>query len=584
MKTNLKSCLVCLFLGVFVALPLSVQAQSPQPDTWSAFVESTDNSSVIDTFFLQTFQGETTGKNNWNYKIDGTAEIKDISNLTGYDDHGTTALNIKANTTVSFNEYNLGANTFDSAHIAIRWLEFFQDGESFNISFKQGGATQTNKAPNVASSNNPNTFGRYLITQNPVKIEIITPSTLSSKSYLLLDSVMAYGYNRQYTLFKGSGDWADNACWSHHPARKSNTALIQGHASLQSNRTTKAVQISGGSLKINDGSTLQTNELTLYDTENSHASLTVLGGLEVNEELIVEKTFPDKGKWYFFSLPFDVYAEDIENFSFKDDTETGSGNYFYLQTYDSEQRANGEKGWKVVSASLSADQPIIHKHQGYLIALDEAANTTTLRFHCPNEQIPNEFGKSVSVTLYATTGGNESDNGWVLCGNPLPTPLPLRNIIETEGLDGYIYLYQNGDYQAYPIDSDYAIAPYTAFFIKAADETVLEVTVPTEVVSSARLLACNSPLRASQEPAGNPTSNQTMGETDNVRIVQEPHQIRIEHLPETGIAQWLNVKGQVISTAVIPSGHSTLRYPTTPGFYLLHLRYGKHEQVVKHVR
>ena len=178
-------------------------------------------------------------------------------------------------------------------------------------------------------------------------------------------------------------------------------------------------------------------------------------------------------------------------------------------------------------------------------------------------------------------GGNEANNGWVLCGNPLPAPLPLRNIERTEGLDGYIYLYQNGTYQAYSLSSDYALPPYSAFFIKAAEETVLEVSAPTEVVSSARLLACETPLRASQEPENHPTSNQTILPTSEIRIIQEPHQIRIEQLPEAGTATWFNAQGQIIQTAFVPSGSSTLRYPSSSGFYLLHLQAGSWKHVQK---
>ena len=280
-------------------------------------------------------------------------------------------------------------------------------------------------------------------------------------------------------------------------------------------------------------------------------------------------------------MPFDLYADDIENFTFKDDTETDNGNYFYLQTYDGHKRANGQPGWKVVSASQTTDQPIIRKHQGYLIALDAGASTTTIRFHCPSERIPSEFGNSGSLSIDVAAGGNEANNGWVLCGNPLPAPLPLRNIERTEGLDGYIYLYQNGTYQAYSLSSDYALPPYSAFFIKAAEETVLEISAPTEVVSSARLLACETPLRASQEPENHPTSNQTILPTSEIRIIQEPHQIRIEQLPEAGTATWFNAQGQIIQTAFVPSGSSTLRYPSSSGFYLLHLQAGSWKHVQK---
>ena len=577
MKTNIKNFLAYLFASITFATPLSLQAQVSQPNAWSAFVQSTDNHSVMDTFRLQTFQENAT--DTWFYNFSGQTSIEDITELEGsLQAHGTKAFKLPTGSKVNFDSFNLKANVFDSAHIAIHRCEFFEKGEKCAIKFTRGGQIDT------VSSKNSSKFNGLVITKNPTQVSLIMPDTLSATSYLLIDSAMAYGYNRQYTLFTGSGAWADNDRWSHLPARRSNTALIQGNLSLQDERTTQAVQISEGTLQIASTGKLHTHELTLYDADNSHASLITLGQLEINNQLIVEKNFPNKGKWYFFSLPFDVYAKDIENFTFKDNTEKGSGDYFYLQTYDGEQRANGQKGWKVVSASQTPDQPIIHKHQGYLIALDAAASTTTLRFHCPSEQIPNEFGKSGRLSLSIATGGNEANNGWVLCGNPLPAPLPLRNIEGTNVLDGYIYLYQNGAYQAYAFDSDYALAPYAAFFVKAAEDAVLEVNAPTTIVSSARLLACETPLRASQEPTHHPTSSQTVVAPHDVRIFQERNHIRIEHLPAKGSATWFNAQGQIISTEAVSAGCSTLRYPSTQGFYLLHLQAGAWQQVIKGMR
>ena len=435
MKANVKCYLAYICTSVLLATPLAIQAQSTHLDSWSSLVQSkTSNPIVIDTFMLQTFQEQS--MDNWKYSVTGTASIEDITELdASLKEHGTKALKLQKGSAVRFNSFNLTANVFDSAHIAIHRCEFFAKDEKCAITFTREGQT------NTVSSKNSSEFKGLVITKNPTQVSISMPDTLSSTSYLLIDSAMAYGYNRQYKLFTGSGTWADNDRCSNLPARRSSTDLVQGHLSLQDKRTTQAVQISEGSLQIASTGTLHTNALTLYDADNSHASLTTFGQLEINNRLTVEKIFPDKGKWYFFSLPFDLYADDIENFTFKDDTETDNGNYFYLQTYDGLKRANGQPGWKVVSASQTTDQPIIHKHQGYLIALDAGASTTTMRFHCPSKRIPSEFGNSGSLSVDVAAGGNEANNGWVLCGNPLPAPLPLRNIEGTEGLDGYIYLY-----------------------------------------------------------------------------------------------------------------------------------------------
>ena len=572
MKSDRKRIGLYLFVGVCFFISLSLRAQSLQPTNWSTFVNSTANLSIRDTFYLQTFQEQS--MDNWEYSVTGTASIEDITKLdAALGTHGPKALKVSENTEVKFVHYEIAP--FDSTNIYARI--YTRD----NIKIKT--YRFANNLDSINKVVGTDTFKIINVKNNPPRIDFITP-TLPKGSYMYIDSVMAYGYNRQYSLFTGSGSWSDKERWSHLPARRSNTALLNGQTTLHDEVTTQAVQISGGSLHIAEEGGLQTQTLTLYDAANSHAALTASGTLEVKKELIIEKTLPAKGKWYFFSMPFDVYADQMEGLTFKDQTETGSGNYFYLQTYDGAKRANGESGWSVVSASQTADQPIIHKHQGYLIALDAAASTTTLRFHCPTEEIPETFGKEVSMDIYPHLGEEEADAGWILCGNPLPAPLPLRNIAEKDVLDGYIYLYQNSAYEAYSLDSEYAIAPYTAFFVKAGEETCLEITPPTAEVSTARLLACEAPLKAAQEPESSPTSNQTKPATNEVRILQEPNQIRIERLPEASIATWFNAQGQIIHTEALPSGNAILPYPSTSGFYLLHLQAGSWKQVIKGIR
>ena len=560
MKSDRKRTGLYLLAGVCFFISLSLRAQSLQPTNWSTFVNSTANLSIRDTFYLQTFQEQS--MDNWKYSVTGTASIEDITDLdAALGTHGPKALKVRENTEVKFVHYD--TIPFDSVHFHARI--YSRDTVRIRI-------YKNRESPNILNKVGVEETFRDLNITNPPGIDFVT-KTLPTDGYMYIDTVMAYGYNRQYSLFTGSGNWNAKERWSHLPARRSNTALVNGQATLHDEITTQAVQISEGSLHISEEGALQTQTLTLYDAANSHATLTASGTLEVKEKLIIEKTLPEKGKWYFFSLPFDVYAEQIEGFTFKDNTETGSGDYFYLQTYDGEKRANGQPGWRVVSASQTTDQPIIRKHQGYLIALDAAASTKTLRFHCESKEIPETFGKEVSMDIVPCSGEEAADAGWILCSNPLPAPLPLRNIAETDVLDGYIYLYQNGAYEAYPLNSEYAIAPYTAFFVKASEGTSLEITPPTAEVSTARLLSCESPLRASQEPESSPTSNQTKPATNEVRILQEPNQIRIEQLPEAGTAIWFNAQGQIIQTAFVPSGSSTLRYPSTSGFYHRLFRY-----------
>lgn len=52
---------------------VSVQAQVTNPETWSSFVESGANPSVVDTFRWQLFAKAE--QNNWNYTLGGGAII-----------------------------------------------------------------------------------------------------------------------------------------------------------------------------------------------------------------------------------------------------------------------------------------------------------------------------------------------------------------------------------------------------------------------------------------------------------------------------------------------------------------------------
>ena len=81
----------------------------------------------------------------------------------------------------------------------------------------------------------------------------------------------------------------------------------------------------------------------------------------------------------------------------------------------------------------------------------------------------------MSVPLEANTlqGGDEANNGWILCGNPYPSAVSLQEILPNPDLDGHVYFYNGQDYEAYPIDSDYAIPAGSTFFVKAVQDTEL---------------------------------------------------------------------------------------------------------------
>ena len=135
----------------------------------------------------------------------------------------------------------------------------------------------------------------------------------------------------------------DKPRWSNLPPLRRRCALISGTATINSSIECQTASLgNGGSLAITENGHFIVNNLFLHSTDNpptaTDFSPTVQGELSVKEYITLQYTFPEKGKWYFLSFPFDVYLKEIDNrFQLKDEQFTGNGDYFYMLTY------NGDK-------------------------------------------------------------------------------------------------------------------------------------------------------------------------------------------------------------------------------------------------
>lgn len=205
-----------------------------------------------------------------------------------------------------------------------------------------------------------------------------------------------------YSLFTGSSDWNNEDRWSHLPAYRHRNALINGTISVNTNISCKDIFIGDGSIRISPTGNLSANNLTIYSGDNALASSSTLrssGTINIAGKITVEKTFAQKGKWYFISFPFDVFASGIDpDFQLGDDKSDTNGNYFYVQTYNGEKRANSQSpsnNWEVIPQTIiNTSQPIFKKNKGYLIAIDASADRQNLRFSSKAGDIPTDFGKT----------------------------------------------------------------------------------------------------------------------------------------------------------------------------------------------
>lgn len=557
----------------FILLLASLLGHSPlMAQSWSDLVNNNEQNIIVrDTFLRQTFQKEET--DNWGYEVTKeTYEIVDPRNLLKKEgNYGKKAIKLPANSELKFEHFD--RTPFDSTCIHVHI--YAQVIKGVDTVFVRRYKTTENEL--VALLNAPTSAFKVTRIEQAPGFDVVTKKL---ENYFLMDTALAYGCNRLYTLFTGKGNWSDATHWSHKAARRNQKALISGALTVDQDAHCLSAEVDNGSLQIAKGKSLRCNTLTLHDKPGVSSSFINEGTLDLAQQLVVEKTFEQKGKWYFFSLPFDVY--DVEGFTLKDDTEKGTGNYFYLQTYDSEQRANSGKGWKVVKTTdIAEGQPLIRKHQGYLIALDNSASKTKLRFMATADKLNEEFGRSGTLTVQANSSGSDANKGWTLCGNPLPSPLHLSEIEGKEALDGYVYVYKAGKYRAYSLNSNFAIAPYSAFFVKANEDATLAAAPHAKEVGTGQLLSCDAVVLPS-DPQLLPTSNAQVSAAEAVQILPEKNAVRIEQLPEAGTAQWLRANGQIVQTVSVAAGSSVLPYPTgSAGIYLLRLSYGEKSRVVK---
>ena len=517
---HLSRCVVACTAFLFVQQ--FIQSQVSNPSTWESFVQSNANISIRDTFRMQTFEGLPT--DNWDYAITGEALIEDISGVKDIpNSHGNYGLRMPMNTQVAFEHFTL--TDHQDIKISIRKGGILLvEGEGMRArTYRKGETSYPSLVPTIGESG-INPFKTTDIKNNPPGLDLIvpTPAANTKNGYYYVDSVYAHGMIPTYSLFTGNSDWNHEDHWSHLPTYRHRNALINGNISINTNISCKDIFIGNGNIHILPTGNLSANNLTIYPNDGTLASSSTLrssGTINISGKITIERTFAQKGKWYFISFPFDVFASGIDpDFQLGDDKSDTNGNYFYVQTYNGEKRANSQSpsnNWEVIPQTIiNTSQPIFKKNKGYLIAIDASADRQNLRFSSKAKDIPIDFGKNGQASIPVSINNqsqNQNHNGWYLCGNPLPAPLSLSQIESNSALDGYIYIYDGSTYQPYVIGSDFAIPPFSAFFVKANKSTSLSVYNTSEPANY-KLLSTNAPIsfptsepQARQDP---PVSNQ----------------------------------------------------------------------------
>ncbi|MCD8137313.1 MAG: T9SS type A sorting domain-containing protein, partial [Parabacteroides gordonii] len=403
------------------------------------------------------------------------------------------------------------------------------------------------------------------------------PAPNSQGGFYLINSLSAYGQIPKYSLFSGNGNWNDTIRWSHLPPLRRRSALINGSVTVNSSVDCQTASLGNGSLSIAEGGHFIVDTLFLHSAD---LSLTVQGKLSIKENITLQHTFPEKDKWYFLSFPFDVSLKGLDpRFELKDDTFSGNGDYLYVQTYNSDKRASSQQAtgnWEVFPMPSSSDNPLIfEKGKGYLVALDATASDNTLTFSVDKENIPDNFGKSVSIPINISSSGDaDTDHGgWHLCGNPLPAPLKLSRIKPDPALDGNIYLYDGNTYKPYPIGSNYALPPFAAFFVKATAATELTITGELSA-ANAILLKSDFSLRSELAEPTEVKTQISQVEKETGKSFLKGNTFYLEDLPSAGKVKVIDVAGRVVYYRAVLNGSSVLPLSLRSGLYIIIIEAG----------
>lgn len=444
----------------------------------------------------------------------------------------------------------------------------------FTTSFNSGG-DEVNRRPCILPEKNCTYYFRQVISESkrclfiagkydPYKVQIeVKKKTTSGNGYYCIDSLFLVGNIEQYSLLQQSGTWHDHSLWSHDYTSLRRIALID--ADVRINQAAECLHLINNQkeIRIQPEGVLYTRQMTTLHT------------------------FAEKGKWYFVSFPHDVSLAGIDaRFQLGDASTVTTepvNNILYIQTYDGRRRAENNRSdgnWTVLSAdAFSPEDILLEKGKGYLMAIDETADIQTLSFSSPaNNSLT--FRETLSVPLEANTlqGGDEANKGWILCGNPYPSAVSLREVLPNPDLDGHVYLYNGQDYEAYPIDSDYAIPAGSAFFVKAVQDTELLFQRKEDTASSAILQHTALPYQG-KEP-GSPSITLAIKPSCKIQYIIRSGKIYIQN-SQAGELIVYTVLGKEVKRMRLLEGEGEYALPQSAGMYFLRIISGTQTETVK---
>lgn len=551
----------------------NAQSEWFSPLQWESLIQDQQKNLIIrDTVLYQGFDSDN--PRTINYTVSGKYDFfyPQEEGIPGASD--SRAIRLYPGSRLTIDTLIYPALKMAEIHIPFAFQHVNKEEDIYFTTYFYSGDTEFDARPYVVKSNDCSRYFREIYVGRqcfyrgrrsaPYRIQIkVTKPTSASEGYYCIDSLFLVGNIEQYSLLQQSGTWHDHSLWSHDYTSLRRVALI--NADVRINQAAECLHLINNQkeIRIQPEGVLHTRQMTTLHT------------------------FAEKGKWYFASFPHDVSLEGIDaRFQLGDASTVTTepvNNILYIQTYDGRRRAENNRSdgnWTVLSAdAFSPEDILLEKGKGYLMAIDETADIQTLSFSSPADNSLT-FRETLSVPLEANTlqGGDEANNGWILCGNPYPSAVSLQEILPNPDLDGYVYLYNGQDYEAYPIDSDYAIPAGSAFFVKAVQDTELLFQRKENTASSVILQHAALPYQG-KEP-GSPSITQEIKPSCKIQYTIRAGKIHIQN-SQAGELIVYTVLGKEVKRMRLLEGEGEYALPQSAGMYFLRIISGTQTETVK---
>lgn len=574
MKKNIpfQAILIAIVQWVFNS-PMSAQSEWLSPLQWKSLVQDPHKNLIIrDTVLYQSFDSDN--PLSINYTVSGKYDFfyPQEAGIQGASD--SRAIRLYPGSTLTIDTLIYPALKMAEIHIPFAFQHVNKEEDIYFTTYFYSGNTEVDAHPYTVISNDCSRYFREVYAGRqcfyrgrrsaPYRLQIkVTKPTSASDGYYCIDSLFLVGNIEQYSLLQQSGTWHDHSLWSHDYTSLRRVALID--ADVRINQAAECLHLINNQKEIwiQPEGVLHTRQMTTL------------------------RTFAEKGKWYFVSFPHDVSLAGIDaRFQLGDASTVTTepvNNILYIQTYDGRRRAENNRSdgnWTVLFAdAFSPEDILLEKGKGYLMAIDETADIQTLSFSSPaNNSLT--FRETLSVPLEANTlqGGDEANNGWILCGNPYPSAVSLQEILPNPDLDGHVYLYNGQDYEAYPIDSDYAIPAGSAFFVKAVQDTELLFQRKEDTASS--VILQHAALSYQGKEPGSPSITQAIKPSCKIQYTIRSGKIYIQN-SQAGELIVYTVLGKEVKRMRLLEGEGEYALPQSAGMYFLRIISGTQTETVK---